>query len=85
MSRKSDFISNYRQAATNVLTSLLAIEALHKEAKIMSYPGTLTAADFEGSNADIDKAKLATAATGMTAILATLTDPVLKNLYEIRL
>lgn len=83
--RKSDFIGNYRQAATSVLTALLTIEALHKEAKIMGYPGTLTPEDFAGANADIDKVKLTTAANGMATILTTLTDAVLKNLYEVRL
>lgn len=83
--RKSDFIGNYRQAATNVLTSLLAIEALHREATIMGYPGTLAPEDFAGANDDIDKTKLVAAATGMTNILTSLTNAMLKNLYEIRL
>lgn len=85
MSRKSDFISAYRQQATTTINALLDMEALHKEARVMSYPGSLAPEDFAGSNADITKNQFAQGKTAMDTILTLLTDDVLRDLYKIRL
>jgi len=84
MARSSDFVSTYRQSATNVLSALQAMKALHDEARIMNYPTALKAADFAGANADIDITTLTAAAVSMASILTTLNDAALLSLYKIR-
>lgn len=85
MSRKSDFVTTYRQKATNVLTALLEVKALHDEARIMNYPGSLSPEDFAGANADIAKPAFVDGKTAMDNILVLLTDNVLRDLFKIRL
>lgn len=83
--RKSDYVSTYRQAATTVLNSLLAMKSLHEEARIMNYPAAITPDDVLGENSDITKVIFANGKTAMDAVLTLLTDDVLRDLYKIRL
>lgn len=85
MSRKSDFVSTYRQGATTVLNALLAMKSLHEEARIMNYPGAIAPEDIAGANADITKPFFVGGKTAMDTILTLLTDDVLRDLYKIRL
>jgi hypothetical protein len=59
MARTEDFISNVRQAVTQLVKAEESLRALQAEATYMDYLTVLDdEADFVGANADITKAEL---------------------------
>lgn len=83
MSRKSDFISLYRQFAASFLEDLGELEQLRQEWDALDYTNTMIQGDFVGENANITKQELTDAVATIGAISALLAQGHRTNLYKI--
>lgn len=84
--RASDFVTELRQATTAMIDDLDKLRALRREWDAVGYSGTITAAGgFEGANADIDEAKLASVFTTLAALETLLAAGHATNLYGVHL
>ena len=84
MARETDFVSEYRQTATDAIKALQHLQILHREAVIMDYPNALTDAAFAGENSVIDAVKLQAVMNAANGLFTLLTAEVLRSFYTVR-
>lgn len=83
MSRKSDFISEYRQLTAQLLEVQGELEQRRLEWDSLDYGNTMTQDDFIGDNASILKADLVASVSSVGAVTTLLSQGHRTNLYKI--
>lgn len=85
MSRRSDFITEVRDEATNILNAVDNLQALRREWTALDYANTLEVSDFEGANEDATVAEVsAVVGTTLDALQGLLDAGHATNLNKIR-